>query len=42
VVCFNAATLWHSDAEEWAPSTASFASFCHVLEMSASGAIFDI
>jgi hypothetical protein len=26
VVCFNAATLWHSDAEEWAPSTASNAS----------------
>jgi len=25
VVCFNATTLWHSDAEEWAPSTASLA-----------------
>jgi hypothetical protein len=26
VVCFNATTLWHFDAAEWAPSTASFAS----------------
>jgi hypothetical protein len=26
VVRFNATTLWHSDAAEWAPSTASFAS----------------
>jgi hypothetical protein len=25
VVCFNATTLWHLDAEEWAPSTASIA-----------------
>jgi hypothetical protein len=25
VVCFNATTLWHSDAAEWAPSTASCA-----------------
>ena len=24
VVCFDATTLWHFDAEEWAPSTASF------------------
>jgi hypothetical protein len=23
MVCFNATTLWHLDAEEWAPSTAS-------------------
>jgi hypothetical protein len=25
VVCYNATTLWHFDAAEWAPSTASFA-----------------
>jgi hypothetical protein len=25
VVCFNATTLWHIDAVEWAPSTASLA-----------------
>ena len=25
MVCFNATTLWHFDAAEWAPSTASFA-----------------
>jgi hypothetical protein len=29
VVRFNATTLWHSDAAEWAPSTASFATFAH-------------
>jgi hypothetical protein len=27
VVCFDATTLWHSDAAEWAPSTTSFTSF---------------
>jgi hypothetical protein len=27
VVRFDATTLWHLDAGEWAPSTASFASF---------------
>jgi hypothetical protein len=26
VVCFNATTLWHFDAAEWAPPTASIAS----------------
>jgi hypothetical protein len=24
---FDATTLWHSDAAEWAPSTASFAAY---------------
>jgi hypothetical protein len=27
VVRFNATTLWHIDAVEWAPSTASFSTF---------------
>jgi hypothetical protein len=35
VVCFNATTLWHFDAAEWAPSTASFASVGRVPTTSA-------
>ena len=27
MVCFNATTLWHFDTAEWAPSTASIATF---------------
>src|SRR5262249_7081059 len=30
VVRFDATTLWHFDAAEWAPSTASKAACCHV------------